>query len=116
HWVAFILLTVVGGKMIQEALGSGERIESSTVLDNMNLFFFSVAVSIDSMAVGLSLYLESVGILAPALIIGAVTFAFTFLGVVLGNRVGRSLGRTTQIFGGFVLVAIGLRIVLKHIY
>ncbi|MFQ6053480.1 MAG: manganese efflux pump MntP family protein, partial [Candidatus Bathyarchaeia archaeon] len=41
HWVAFILLTVVGGKMIQEALGSEERIESSTVLDNMNLFFFS---------------------------------------------------------------------------
>ena len=116
HWVAFILLSVVGGKMIQEALGSGERIESSTVLDNMNLFFFSVAVSIDSMAVGLSLYLESVAILAPALIIGAVTFTFTFLGVVLGNRVGRSLGRTTQIFGGFVLVAIGLRIVLKHIY
>lgn len=58
HWVAFLLLAFVGGKMFHEALKPEEMIEPSKVLNNMNLLLFSVAVSIDSMAVGLSLYLE----------------------------------------------------------
>lgn len=115
HWVAFLLLVFVGGKMLYEALIAGERGEPSAALDNLNLLLFSVAVSIDSMAVGLSLYLERVHILVPALIIGAVTFAFTFAGMVLGNRIGRLIGRGTLILGGLVLIAIGLKIVLTHI-
>jgi len=115
HWVAFLLLAFVGGKMFHEALKPEERIEPSKVLNNMNLLLFSVAVSIDSMAVGLSLYLERVPILAPAMIMGAVTFAFTSVGVVIGNRIGRFIGRGIQIFGGLILIAIGIRIILTHI-
>jgi len=114
HWVAFLLLAFVGGKMIYEASRGEERIEPSKVLDNLNLLLFSVAVSIDAIAVGLSFYLEDVPILVPSLIIGAVTFAFTFLGMILGNRMGRFIGRGTQIFGGVILIAIGLRIVITH--
>ncbi len=114
HWVAFLLLAFVGGKMIYEASRAKERIEASKMLDNLNLLFFSVAVSIDAIAVGLSFYLEDLPILVPAMIIGAVTFAFTFAGIILGNRIGRFIGKGTQIFGGVVLIAIGLRIVIAH--
>jgi len=114
HWVAFLLLAFVGGKMIYEASRGEERIEPSKVLDNLNLLLFSVAVSIDAIAVGLSFYLEDIPILVPSLIIGAVTFAFTFMGMVLGNKMGRFVGRGTQIFGGVILIAIGLRIVITH--
>lgn len=114
HWAAFLLLAFVGGKMIYEASRGEERIEPSKVLDNLNLLLFSVAVSIDAIAVGLSFYLEDIPILVPSLIIGGVTFAFTFLGMILGNRMGRFIGRGTQIFGGVILIAIGLRIVIAH--
>jgi len=114
HWVAFLLLAFVGGKMIYEAAGAEERIEPSKVLDNLNLLLFSVAVSIDAIAVGLSFYLEKIPILVPAVIIGAVTFAFTFMGMILGNRMGRLIGKGTKILGGVVLIAIGLRIVIAH--
>jgi len=101
--------------MIYEALSAEERIEPFKVLNNTSLLLFSVAVSIDSLAVGLSFYLERVHILVPAMIIGAITFAFTFVGVFLGKRIGRFIGKGTQILGGFVLIAIGIRIVLTHI-
>jgi putative Mn2+ efflux pump MntP len=115
HWVAFLLLVFVGGKMIYEALSSEERIEPSKVLSDVNLLLFSVAVSIDAIAVGLSFYLENIPILVPAVIAGVVTFAFTFVGMTLGNRMGRFVGKGAQILGGFVLVAIGLKIVFTHI-
>lgn len=114
HWVAFLLLLFVGGKMIYEALGTEERIEASKVLNNLDLLLFSVAVSIDAVAVGLSLFLERIHILVPAIVIGAVTFGLSFVGMVLGNRIGRFIGRGTQIIGGLVLIFIGVRIVLTH--
>jgi len=115
HWVAFLLLIFVGGRMIYEALNSEEKIEASKVLSNANLLLFSVAVSIDAIAVGLSLYCEQVPILVPAMIMGAVTFAITFLGMHLGNRIGRFIGKGAPIIGGTILIAIGLRIVTTHI-
>ncbi len=111
-----MLLVYVGGKMFYDAFRGEERIEPSRVLNNLNLLLFSVAVSIDAIAVGLSFYFEDIPILMPAVIIGVVTFAFTFLGMILGHRVGRFIGKGTQIFGGIVLIAIGLRIVLTHIF
>lgn len=115
HWIAFLLLAFVGGKMIHGAFDSEARIETSKVLDNLNLLFLSIAVSIDDIAAGLSLYLENVPILMPAIITGTVTSAFTFLGVVLGNRTGQHVGKWAQLIGGFVLITIGFRIVIRHI-
>lgn len=115
HWVAFLLLAFVGGRMIHEASTSKEMIKPVAILNNVNLLLFSVAVSIDAIAVGLSFYLEGIPILMPAIIIGAVTFGFTLAGMFLGNRMGRVFGRGAQIIGGFILIAIGLRIVLTHI-
>lgn len=115
HWVAFLLLAFVGGKMILEGLGLKDGGEASGTLDNFNLLLFSLAVSIDTIAAGLSLYLEDVPILLPAAITGAVTCTLTFFGILLGNRTGRFLGKGTQMVGGIILIVIGLRILLTHI-
>jgi len=115
HWVAFLLLTFVGGRMIYGALRGEERVDASKVLSNGSLLLFSVAVSIDAIAVGLSFYCENISILEPAIIMGAVTFAFTFLGMYLGNRTGHLIGKGAPIIGGAILILIGLRIVLTHL-
>ena len=114
HWAAFILLAFVGGRMLFEAARNGEDVDPSRILKNSSLLFFSVAVSIDSVAVGLSFSLEKVSILVPALVMGATAFAFTYLGVALGNRAGGWLGRWAQVVGGVILIGIGLRVLLTH--
>jgi len=103
HWVAFLLLIFVDGRTVYEALDGEEKIEACKVLSNANLLLFSVAVGIDAIAVGLSLYWEHVPILLPAVITGAVTFAITFFGMHLGNRIGRFIGKGAPIIGGTIL-------------
>lgn len=116
HWVAFLLLAFVGGRMIYEAFRAEARVETFRTHDNLNLLFLSVAVSIDAVAIGLSFYLENIQILLPAVIIGIVTSVFTFVGMVLGNKTGRFIGKGAQVLGGIILIAIGLRIVITHIF
>ena len=115
HWTAFLLLAFVGGKMLLEGARGENDVEPGKILEVKSLLLFSVAVSIDSIAVGMSFSLEKVAILLPAMLMGATAFAFTFLGVYLGNKTGHWLGRWSQIVGGVILIGIGLRILLSHI-
>ena len=115
HWAAFLLLALVGGKMFIEGVRGGEKVDVDSILGVKNLLFFSLAVSIDSVAVGLSFSLEKVAIIVPALVIGATAFIFTYLGVYLGNKTGRWLGKWSQIIGGVILFGIGLRVLLTHL-
>jgi putative Mn2+ efflux pump MntP len=115
HWAAFLLLALVGGKMFIEGVRGGEKVDVDSILGVKNLLFFSLAVSIDSVAVGLSFSLEKVAIIIPALVIGATAFIFTYLGVYLGNRTGHWLGKWSQIIGGVILFGIGLRVLLTHL-
>jgi len=115
HWAAFLLLAFVGGRMLLEAARGGKEVDPARILQNSSLLLFSVAVSIDSIAVGLSFSLEKTPILVPALVMGATAFAFTYLGVALGNRAGGWLGRWAQVVGGIILIGIGLRVILTHI-
>lgn len=115
HWTAFLLLLFVGGKMIFDAFKTDYIIESNKILNNLNLFLLSVAVSIDAVAMGLSFYLENMPILNPALLIGAVTFVCSFIGMIIGQRIGRLIGKGAQVLGGCVLIIIGLKIVITHI-
>jgi putative Mn2+ efflux pump MntP len=101
HWVAFILLAFVGIRMVFDGLKEGEdRVDPSTIINTASLLLFTLAVSIDSLAVGLSFSLERI--------------SFTLLGLLLGNRTGQTFGKKAQILGGSVLVFIGLRIVSSH--
>ena len=114
HWVAFLLLAFVGGKMMKEGLNGDGKVDPQSILGGLNLLLFTVAVSVDSLAVGLSFSLEKIAIFVPSLFMGAGTLFFTFLGLMIGNRTGQSVGKRAQIFGGLVLVLIGARIVLSH--
>jgi putative Mn2+ efflux pump MntP len=116
HWLAFVLLAFVGGKMIREGLDKeNEEINSTDLLNWSSLIMFTIAVSIDALAVGLSFSLEKLSIWVPSIYMGAGTLLFTFVGLSIGNKTGSRFGKKAQIVGGLILVLIGLRIVLTHL-
>ena len=116
HWVAFGLLAAIGGHMIYEALHGDEEAKASRdPTRGASLVVLSVATSIDALAVGLSLALLGVEIWWPAVVIGAVAFAFTALGLHLGRRFGSLLGRRMEIVGGLILIGIGVKILADHL-
>ena len=118
HWIAFALLAYIGIRMIIEGMkGEHENISCDTddhVLDLKRLFVLSVATSIDALAVGLSLSLLGYRIFTPAAIIGVTTFIFSYVGVKMGCRLHAILGKRVEIFGGMVLIAIGIKIIAEH--
>ena len=117
HWVAFLLLAFVGGKMTKEGLNKEtEKIKASDLLGLTSLLIFTLAVSIDALAVGLSFSLEKLSIWIPSLYMGAGTLLFTFIGLNIGNKTGQRFGKKAQIGGGLVLILMGLRIVLTHMF
>ncbi|HOX23199.1 MAG TPA: manganese efflux pump MntP family protein, partial [Elusimicrobiales bacterium] len=113
HWVAFLLLSGVGGKMIYEAL-KGEQ-KRCDVCRTAPLLMLAIATSIDAFAVGLSLSFLGVSIFFPAAIIGAVTFALSAAGIYIGCKAGHFFENKIEIAGGAVLVALGLKILLEHL-
>lgn len=116
HWVVFALLAFVGGKMVKESFSPTEGAPSH--LDpsrGKNLMVLSVATSLDAMAVGLSLAFLKVAIWTPALVIGVVTGSLSLLGIYLGQRLGERFGKRMELFGGLLLVAIGLKIFIEHV-
>lgn len=114
HWIAFFLLLFVGVRMIIEAR-KNEALDIKKLLGFRSLILFSIAVSLDSMAVGLSFFLENVRILVPTLVIGVVTFIISVTGFRIGGKVSQKFGRNTQVIGGFILILIGFRILLGHL-
>ena len=115
HWVAFGLLAFVGLRMIRSGLSKGEEENPKDPSRGWTMVMLSVAVSIDALAVGLSLGVLGVNIWTPALIIGLVTGALSLLGLRVGNEVGRRYGKPVEVLGGLVLIGIGVRIVMSHL-
>lgn len=123
HWVAFVLLCFIGGKMLWEVLHETE--EDTPKGDPTHwrtLLVMAVATSIDAMAVGVTMALGRTGLLAPSwgfllcsAVIAVVTFVFCFGGVYLGCRTGNCFGKRAQIAGGIVLIGIGIKILLEHL-
>ena len=117
HWLAFILLAFVGARMIREGFDkTREEINSSHLLGLFNLVMFTVSVSIDALAVGLSFSLQGLNIWIPSLYFFTGTFIFTFIGLNIGNKLGQRFGKKAQIVGGLVLTLIGLRILITHLF
>lgn len=116
HWIAFGLLVLIGGKMLWEAFSSHEDTEKDTdALDLRELLVLAVATSIDALAVGISFAFLAVSIGPAVALIGATTAVATFVGVVLGRRMGARFGAPAEIAGGLILCFIGLRILLDHL-
>lgn len=117
HWIAFGLLSYIGGKMLWDAAhDDGEDLDEDTEkLDMPELVMLSVATSIDALAVGVSYAFLSVEIAWPALLIAATTFCFSFVGVVIGNKLGARWEKGATIVGGIVLIFIGVKVLLEHL-
>ncbi|MDI9609317.1 MAG: manganese efflux pump MntP family protein [Candidatus Verstraetearchaeota archaeon] len=115
HWVAFLLLAVIGGRMIYEAVWDSDEVSGKNPLVLSHLLIISVATSIDALAVGLGFSALGVPILVPAAVIGFVCFAISFTGAYFGNRAGKYLGSRVRVIGGIILISIGLRILLEHL-
>ncbi|MBN1764943.1 MAG: manganese efflux pump [Sedimentisphaerales bacterium] len=115
HWIAFGLLSFVGGRMIYESFQDSSLKESSDPTRGWNLVLFSLATSIDALAVGLSLAVLGVNIWLPSVIIGIVACLMTILGMHLGRRLGRLLGGRMELVGGLILIGIGLKILSEHL-
>lgn len=115
HWLAFLLLGMVGGKMLWEAFHSEteERSEKDPTR-GWSLVILSVATSIDALAVGLTLSMLGVSIWTPALVIGLTAGVLTLIGMMLGRRLGQHWGSRVEILGGLILIGIGLKILLEH--
>ena len=121
HWVAFGLLALIGGKMLIDAarelhagtVAGDSRRPAAETLAWRTLLIQGVATSIDALAVGVSFAMLSQNIWLSSGVIGAVTFALSFAGALLGKRAGNLLGRWARLFGGSVLVLIGVKILIE---
>jgi putative Mn2+ efflux pump MntP len=113
HWLAFALLTFVGGKMFLDAFSHHDQPKVDPTRGWM-LLALSVATSIDALVVGMSMAFLRVSILMPSIVIGIVAAAFTAFGIVLAARLLGNWGRLAHAIGGIVLIAIGLRVLIAH--
>ena len=117
HWIAFGLLLVVGGRMLWEAIrGEKDNPKRTDITKGLALITLSIATSIDSLGVGLSLAFLGSRVWLAALIVGGVSFLITAAGFYTGRRVGGRLGRWAAALGGLVLIGIGARIVITHFF
>ena len=116
HWVAFGLLALIGGKMILEAVrGGADDVEDSDALPVRELLVLAVATSIDALAVGISFAFLPVSIWRAVWLIGVCTTVLSFVGVLVGRRVGARFGPPAEIAGGVILILIGTRVLLDHL-
>jgi putative Mn2+ efflux pump MntP len=115
HWVTFGLLAFVGGRMLYSSFQPEAESRRNDPSRGWTLVLLSIAVSIDALAVGLSLGVMGIVIWFPAVVIGVVTGLLSWLGLKLGNRLGEKFGRRMELAGGVILVLIGIRILLAHL-
>ena len=114
-WISFLLLAFLGGKMIFDAFRSKEE-EGSGELDFKELLILSVATSLDALATGIVFAAEKMPVFTmflSVLLIGAITFSLSLLGVFVGNRAGSRYNKPASVIGGVILVGIGLKLLLQ---
>lgn len=116
HWVAFILLAVIGGKMIYDSFKKEEDDGSEkSVLNIKELLVMAIATSIDALAVGITFAFLNVNIWSSISVIGVTTFVLSAVGVFIGHKFGAKYKNKAELAGGIILVLIGLKILLEHL-
>ena len=119
HWIAFILLSFIGGKMMIEAIREWNEEETVDVidapLDHKNMLVLAVATSIDALAVGITFAFLDTPIIEAITIIGITTMVISIIGVVVGNFFGSRYKSKAEFIGGLILILLGLKILLEHL-
>ena len=114
HWIAFVLLGIIGGNMIREALkGDAEEMDDSFTFRTM--LPLAIATSIDALAMGVTFAFLQVQIVPAVLFIGVITFVLSAIGLKVGNVFGAKYKSRAELFGGVVLVLMGVKILLEHL-
>lgn len=116
HWISFVLLAFIGGKMLYETLKDDEQeVSLCTCLNMKELFALAVATSIDALAVGVTFAFLQINIVRAITVIGMTTFAISLGGVYIGNRFGSRFEKKAEIAGGIILIFIGVKILFEHL-
>lgn len=118
HWIAFVLLVFIGGKMILEAIRDKDEetvARKNVPLDHKEMLLLAVATSIDALAVGITFAFLDIPIVKAIVIIGLTTFVLSIIGVVVGNFFGTRYKQKAEIAGGIILILIGAKILLEHL-
>lgn len=110
HWIAFVLLLFLGGKMVKEAFSEEEKLEAC--MDSKNMFLLAIATSMDALAVGVTFAFLQVTIVPAVTFIGVITFICSAVGVKIGSIFGDKYSKRAQIAGGIILILIGVEILL----
>ena len=114
HWIAFVLLAVIGGNMIKES--TDDEIEKRTDnVDVKTMTLLALATSIDALTVGVTFAFFKTNLLLAIFIIGIITFVLSIIGVIVGNKFGDKFQNKAELAGGIILIIIGLKILLEHL-
>lgn len=115
HWIAFGLLVLIGANMIREAVKPGEEESTGDLFNFKAMFPLAIATSIDALAIGVAFAFLQVNIIFAVILIGCITFVFSFAGVKIGNLFGSKFEKPAEITGGIVLILLGTKILLEHL-
>ena len=114
HWIAFVLLSAIGGNMIKESFDQ----ESENCNDNVDvktMVILAIATSIDALAVGITFACLRINIVLPVISIGIITFILSVIGVKIGNKFGDKYENKAEFIGGLILILLGIKILLEHL-
>ena len=114
HWIAFILLSIIGGNMIKESTDD-ELEKRNDKVDFKTMIILAIATSIDALAIGVTFAFFKTNMALSIFVIGIVTFVLSIIGVILGNKFGDKFQNKAELTGGIILIIIGLKILLEHL-
>ena len=114
HWIAFALLSIIGGNMIKESFDDEEEKRNDNV-DFKTMIVLAIATSIDALAVGITFAFLKTNIVLSVVLIGIISFVISLLGVNIGNKFGDKFQNKAELSGGIILILIGLKILLEHL-
>lgn len=113
HWIAFVLLALIGANMIKESRGEAEQLNDS--FSFLTMLPLAIATSIDALAVGITFAFLQVSVLPAVTFIGCTTFVLSAIGIKIGHVFGTRYKSRAELIGGIVLIAIGCKILLEHL-
>jgi len=116
HWLAFVLLGFIGGKMMIESFSKKEKKVNGNPFLFMKMFLLAIATSIDALAVGITFSFFEINIFKAIIITGLITFCISIGGVKVGNLFGAKFKSKAEFFGGAVLVILGFKILIEHLF
>lgn len=115
HWIAFGLLTIIGLNMIREAFNKDEKTSNDNV-DFKSMIILAIATSIDALTIGVTFAFFDVNIYLSSLIIAIITFILSLIGVKIGNKFGKKCESSASIIGGCILIFMGIKILIEHLF